>query len=162
SVGQSFHVKIPIGANPFPIDFRHYELSSVFRCEPNNTSDGVCNIITPSWWMIDTVFSTSAPSALQPAKLIFQLLVIQQFNLATAQNGDQVQVQVALVQLRQLVSDAVLGELRLGPFTPIIVAEHSGHAVELQEVAEFLGYHRWVKRWLARPYGIDDNALTIV
>src|SRR5262249_2658892 len=112
--------------------------------------------------MIDAVFSTSAPSAFQPAKLIFQLLVIQQLNLATAQNRNQVQVQVALMKLRQLVSDAVFGELGLGPFTTVIVAIHAGHAVELQERAQLLGHHRWVKRWLAGPYGVDDNPLTIV
>src|SRR5262249_22960709 len=107
-------------------------------------------------------FSASAPSALQPAKLTFQLLVIQQLNLATAQNGDQVQVQVAFVQLRQLVSDAVLGELSAGPFTAVTVAEHAGHAVGLQEVAELLGHHRWLKRRLAGQYGIDHNPLTVV
>src|SRR5262249_27950026 len=41
SVGQPFHIKVPIGANPFPIGFRHYELSGVLRREPNNTGDGV-------------------------------------------------------------------------------------------------------------------------
>src|SRR5215831_16689465 len=82
SLGQPFHVKVPIGANPFPIDFRQDKLPSVFRCEPNNTGDSVRNVVTPSWWMIDAIFSTSTPSALQPAQLIFQLLVIQQLNLA--------------------------------------------------------------------------------
>src|SRR5262249_17841998 len=110
----------------------------------------------------DAVFATSAPSALQPAKLIFQLLVIQQLDLATADNGDQIQVQVALVQLRQLVNDAVLGKLGPGPFTAIIVTEQAGHAVELQELAYLLGHDSWVKRWLAGPYGIDDNPLTVV
>src|SRR5262245_57462729 len=134
----------------------------MFRCEVDSPRDGVRDIVTPPWWMIDAVFPTSATAALQPAKLIFQLLVVQQLNLATAQNGNQVQVQVALVQLRQFVSDSILGELRLGPFTTVIVSEHAGHALELQELAELLGHHRWVKRWLAGPYGIDDNALTVV
>src|SRR5262249_3561995 len=31
-----------------------------------------------------------------------------------------------------------------------------------QELAELLGHHRWVKRWLAGPYGIDHNALTVL
>src|SRR5262245_40799005 len=112
--------------------------------------------------MIDAVFSTSATAAFQSLQLIFQLLVIQQLNLATAQNGNKVQVQVALVQLRQLVSDAVLGKLGAGPFTAVTVPEHAGHTVELQELAELLGHHRWVKRWLAGPYGINDNTLTVV
>src|SRR5262249_54237365 len=86
SVGQPFHVKVPIGANPFPIDFWHYELTSVFSCEPNSTGDGVRNIVTPPWWMIDAVFATSTTAALQSAQFIFQLLVIQQLNLATADN----------------------------------------------------------------------------
>src|SRR5262249_61870233 len=56
----------------------------------------------------------------------------------------------------------VLGNPPPGPSTPVIVSEHAGHAVELQEFAELLGHHRWVKRWLAGPYSIDDNPLTVV
>src|SRR5215831_18715657 len=60
SLGQPFHIKVPIGANPFPIDFRQDELPSVFRCEPNNARDGVRNIVTSPWRMVDGIFSTSA------------------------------------------------------------------------------------------------------
>ena len=87
------------------------------------------------WRMIDTVLAAAASAPFQAADLRHQPIMARQDNLAAVEAWQQVPIQIALRLLAQFVADAVLAEWFLHELAAVVVTNHFGNVVGLEQLA---------------------------
>src|SRR6478672_9328622 len=94
------------------------------------------------WRMIDTVPAAAASAPFQAADLPHQPIMARQDNLAAVEAWQQVPIQIALRLLAQFVADAVLAEWLHNELAAIVVTNHFGNVVGLEQLGEFVNDDR--------------------
>src|SRR5215471_13239892 len=111
------------------------------------------------WRMIDTVLAAAANAPFQPADLRHQPIMARQDNLAAVEAWQQVPIQIALRLLAQFVADAVLVEWLLHELAAVVVTNHFGNAVGLEQLGEFVNNDRRTEWRPHLAYSVNSDPI---
>src|SRR5262245_44459706 len=98
------------------------------------------------WRMIDTVLAAAASASFQTADLRHQPIMARQDNLAAVEAWQQVPIEIALRLLAQFVGDAVFAEWLRHELAAVVVTNHFGNAVGLEQLGKFVNDDRRTER----------------
>src|SRR5215475_10362810 len=111
------------------------------------------------WRMIDTVLAAAANAPFQTADLRHQPIMARDDNLAAVEAWQQVPVQIALRLLAQFIVDAVLAEWLLHELAAVVVTNHFGNVVSLEQLGEFVNDDRRTEWRPHFAYGVNNNPI---
>src|SRR5262245_23522283 len=147
----SIDVRLAVVGTGYPVERAVVPILGAGR--GRRTGYGVGNIVMSIWRMIDTVLAAAASAPFQTADLRHQPIMARQDNLAAVEAWQQVPIEITLRLLAQFVGDAVLVEWLLHELAAVVVTNHFGNAVGLEQVGEFVnddGRTEW------RPHFADS------
>src|SRR5258705_3200536 len=109
--------------------------------------------------MVDTVLAAPASAPFQTADLRHQPIMARQDNLATVEAWQQVPIEIALWLLAQFVGDAVLAEWLLHELAAVVVTNHFGNVVGLEQLGEFVNDDRWTEWRPHFAYSVNNDPI---
>src|SRR5262245_24735509 len=113
----------------------------------------------PIWRMIDTVLAAAASSPFQTADLRHQPIMARQDNLAAVEAWQQVPIEIALRLLAQFIGDAVLAEWLRHELAAVVVTNHFGDAIGLEQLGESVNDDRRTERGPHLAYSVNNDSI---
>jgi EAL domain-containing protein (putative c-di-GMP-specific phosphodiesterase class I) len=110
--------------------------------------------------VVDAIAPAACGAALEAEQLRDQTRVVQQFNTAAIQRGQQVAINIALWLRGRHVVDAMHAETLPNPFAGITITAHLRDAVRFQQIAELVHNIVRAERRLALAHHVEHSALT--
>jgi hypothetical protein len=107
------------------LDFRRKSHRRPFLTgEVGGTGDAIRDVVVTARCVIYRILAGSAGSAFQSHKLVEEPEMIQQIDPARVDKWQQIDIQLAFVEVAGFILDAMAAKLFSGPFTRVYVALH--------------------------------------